>query len=448
MEEPRYKGRLVAKGYAQIEGIDYNEVFSPVVKHVSIRLLLSAVVTFDMKLEQMDVKTSFLHGVLQEIIYMMQPEGFVKEGQEDKVCLLKKALYGLKQSPREWNHRFDEFMIRKKYNMSQYDPCVYLEGKTVESRVYLLLYVDDILIASQSKTKVDQLKKLLKAEFKMKDLGPARRILGMDILRDRSRRTLRLSQERYLNQVLKTFGMKDASASSQFKLRAVTKPEEAEQMRKMEGVPYASTVGSLMYAMVGSRPDLAYGLGLVSRYMGKPGTDHWAAVKWIMRYLKGAAKLSLMFSKGSDFQGRGFCDSDYASDQDRSRSITGFVFTVGGNTVSWRSCLQKFVALSTTEAEYISLSESSREAVWLKGICEELGFKQEAAELYCDSQSAIYLAKNNMFHERTKHVIVKYNFVRELVAHGFVKVMKIHTYKNPADALTKVCYQERSSLII
>lgn len=215
---------------------------------------------------------------------MTQPEGFVKEGQEDKVCLLKKALYGLKQSPREWNHRFDEFMIRNRYSRSQYDPCVYLKGRTVESRVFLLLYVDDILIASQSKTEVDQLKKLLKAEFKMKDLGPARRILGMDILRDRSRGTLRLSQERYLNQVLKTFGMQDAGSvqtpiGSQFKLRAVTKPEEAEQMRKMEGVPYASAVGSLMYAMVGSRPDLAYGLGLVSRYIGKPGTDHWAEVK-------------------------------------------------------------------------------------------------------------------------------------------------------------------------
>ena len=307
VEEPRYKGRLVAKGYAQVEGIDYNEVFAPVVKHVSIRLLLSAVVNFDMELEQMDVKTAFLHGVLQERIYMTQPEGFVQKGQEDKVCLLKKALYWLKQSPREWNHRFDEFMIRKKYNMSQYDPCVYLKGKSTESRVYLLLYVDDILIASQSKTEIERLKQLLKSEFEMKDLGPARRILGMDILRERSKGTLRLSQERYLDQVLKTFGMQDASSvqtpiGSQFKLKAISKPEEAEQMRKMEGVPYASAVWSLMYAMVGSRPDLAYGLGLVSRYMGKPGTEHWAAVKWIMRYLKGAARLSLLFSKGSDFQ--------------------------------------------------------------------------------------------------------------------------------------------------
>lgn len=450
VEEPRHKGRLVAKGFAQVEGIDYNEVFAPVVKHVSIRLLLSAVVNFDMELEQMDVKTAFLHGILQEKIYMSQPEGFVKKGQEEKVCLLKKALYGLKQSPREWNHRFDDFMTKKKYIRSQYDPCVYLKGKTVETKVYLLLYVDDILIASQSKMEVDLLKKLLRTEFEMKDLGPARRILGMDILRDRRSGVLRLSQEKYLEQVLKTFGMQDASSvqtpiGSQFKLKAVSKPEEADQMKKMENVPYASAVGSLMYAMVGSRPDLAYGLGLVSRYMGKPGTEHWAAVKWMLRYIKGAASLSLLFTKGSDFQVRGYCDSDYASDRDRSRSITGFVFTVGGNTVSWRSCLQKVVALSTTEAEYISLSESSREAVWLKGICEELGFKQQAAEIYCDSQSAIYLAKNSMFHERTKHVRVKYNFIRELVAHGFVKVLKVHTSENPADALTKVLPGEKFS---
>ena len=270
---------MVAKGFAQVEGIDYNEVFAPVVKHMSNMLLLSAVVNFDMELEQMDVKTTFLHGILQERIYMSQPEGFVKKGQEEKVCLLKKALYGLKKSPCEWNHRFDDFMTKKKYIRSQYDPCVYMMGKTVESKVYLLLYVDDILIASQSKMEVDLLKKLLRTEFEMKDLGPARRILCMDILRDRSSGVLRLSQEKYLEQVLKTFGMQGVSSVQtpiglQFKLKAVSKPEEADQMKKMEDIPYASAVGSLMYAMVGSRPDLAYGLGLVSRYMGNPGTEH------------------------------------------------------------------------------------------------------------------------------------------------------------------------------
>ena len=448
VEEPRYKSRLVAKGFAQIEGIDYNEVFAPIVKHVSIRILLSAVVNFDMELEQMDVKTAFLHGVLQEKIYMEQPEGFVEKGQEDKVCLLRKSLYGLKQSPREWNHRFDEFMIREEYVRSQYDLCVYSKGVTIEARVFLLLYVDDMLIASKSRVEINTLKTLLKTEFDMKDLGAARRILGMDIFREKDKGLLVLSQERYLRKVLKAFNMEESREvqtpiGSQFKLKALSKKEAEEQAVEMEDIPYASAVGSIMYAMVGSRPDLAYAIGLVSRYMGKPGKEHWAAVKWIMRYLKGAAGYCLTFTRGQDFLVRGFCDSDYAADQDKSRSISGFVFTVGGNTVSWRSCLQKVVALSTTEAEYISLSEASREAVWLKGICEDLGFEQEAAEIHCDSQSAIYLSKNNMFHERTKHMKVKYNFIREVVADGQVRVLKVHTLKNTADVLTKVLPRDK-----
>ncbi|CAA7055049.1 unnamed protein product [Microthlaspi erraticum] len=169
VELPRYKARLVAKGYAQIEGIDYNEVFAPVVKHTSIRLLLSLVVNQDMELEQLDVKTAFLHGILHEKIYMDQPEGYVEKGQEDKVCLLKRSLYGLKQSPREWNHRFDSFMINKNYKKSEYDPCVYLKGDSNENMVYLLLYVDDMLIASKSMKIIKELKEILSSEFEMKD---------------------------------------------------------------------------------------------------------------------------------------------------------------------------------------------------------------------------------------------------------------------------------------
>lgn len=372
------------------------------------------------------------------------------KGQEDKVCLLRKSLYGLKQSPREWNYRFHTFMAKKSYKRSEYDPCVYLKGSNINNMVYLLLYVDDMLIASKSKAEVSKLKELLKSEFEIKDLGAARKILGMDISRDREKGILTLSQNDYLIKVLKTFNMWDCKTvqtplGSQIKLQALTEKQEQEQSRFMDDVPYSSAVGSLMYAMVGSRPELAYAVGLVCRYMGKPGKDHWLAVKWIMQYIRGALKTNLTFTKEDNFKVKGYCDSDYASDLDKRRSITGYVFTVGGNTVSWRSVLQKVVALSTTEAEYMALSESVREALWLKGICEEMGFKQDAIEVNCDSQSAIYLAKNYMFHERTKHVAVKYNFIRDIIAEGDVEVVKIHTSVNPADMLTKVLYLERNS---
>ena len=309
--------RLVAQGFSQQEGIDYNEVFSPVVKHVSIRIMLSIVVNKDYELEQMDVKTAFLHGDLEERILMKQPEGYVKKGDENKVCLLKKSLYGLKQSPRRWNRRFDCFMKTQQFLRSKEDPCVYMKNVKTTQAVFLLLYVDDMLIASGDKQEIRNIKESLSKEFEMKDLGKASRILRMDIIRDRAKGTLILSQEGYLQKVVDTFGMTDAKAvvaptSSQFKLRRL-RPEQKEEERKfMEEIPYSSAVGIIMYAMVGSRPDLGFAVGLISRYMFEPGREHWEATKWVLRYLTGAIGRCLTFTKGSKFSIEGFCDSDYA----------------------------------------------------------------------------------------------------------------------------------------
>ncbi|KAG7533237.1 Reverse transcriptase RNA-dependent DNA polymerase [Arabidopsis thaliana x Arabidopsis arenosa] len=368
------------------EGVDYQEVFSPVVKHVSIRSILSMVVHFDIELQQMDVKTAFLHGYLDEVIYMEQPEGYVDQDYPDKVCLLKKSLYELKQSPRQWNNRFNEFMRSNGYIRSEYESCVYF-------------------------------KKLKNgSEFEMKDLGDARKILGMEITRDRVKGALTVSQEGYLLKVLGTFNMDQCKLVAtpmgvHFKLRAATDDEVRVQSETVRSVPYQSAVGSLMYSMLGTRADLAYSVG----------------------------------GEG-EFIIRGYCDSDYAGDKDRSRSTTGMVFTVGGNVVSWKSSLQKVVALSTTEANFMALTEAAKEAVWLKGFMEELGHSQGAVEINCDSQSAIALAKNAVFHERTKHISTKFNFIRDLISDGTVQVVKIATEYNHADIFTKVLPVEDKKL--
>ena len=377
VEKPRHKSRLVAKGYSQREGIDYQEVFSPVVKHVSIRFLLAITVNEDLELEQLDVKTAFLHGVIEEEIFMEQPDGF-EQGGEDKVCLLKKSLYGLKQSPRQWNKRFDKFMRDQEFTRSTQDQCVYIKEVAENQFVYLLLYVDDMLLAPKGMDEITKLKKLLSSEFDMKDLGSAKRILGMDIFRNREAGTLQLSQSEYLQKVLKKINMVDCKSSNtpvgaHFKLSAI---EDASEMLNPEEIPYSSVVGSVMYAIVGSRPDLAYGVGLVSRYMSRPGELHWEAITWLLRYIKGASKVCLTYTKGKEFAIEGFSDSDYAADLDRRRSLSGYVFRVGGNTVSWRSCLQPIVALSTTEVEYIALTEAVIEGIWISGLLEELGYKQ------------------------------------------------------------------------
>lgn len=347
---------MVAKGFTQREGIDFNEVFSPVVKHRSIRLLLAITAKWDLELEHMDVRTAFLHGNLEEKIYMHQPEGFVTKRKEDQVCYLKKSLYGLKQSARQWNKRFDDFMMKKYFKRSKYDQCVYFKHVTNTMVIYLLLYVDDILIACPDLNEIMKLKSHFKLEFDMKDLGPTRVILGMEIKRDRTRRLVHLSQKGYVTRVLGKFGMLDAKAVStplapHFKLTRDQAPEPDEEKEYMNTVPYASVVGSIMYAMICTRPDLAYAVSLVSRFMANPGKSHWQALKWIMRYLKGTIELGLIYGgvNTGEEAVTGYIDSDYAGSIDTRKSLTGYIFTIFGTAMSWKATLQPVVALSTTE---------------------------------------------------------------------------------------------------
>ena len=286
IEGEKYKARLVAKGYSQVEGVDYNDVFSPVLKHTSIRVLLALVASHDLELEQMDVKIAFLHGDLDEKIYLQQPEDFEVKGKEDHVCLLKKSLYGLKQSPRQWYKKFDAFMTRAGFTKSKYDHCVYLMRLSNNSFVYLLLYVDDILITEKEISEVNKLKEKLSKEFEMKDLGVAKKILGMEIQRNRKARKLYLSQSKYIEKVLKRFDMWDSKPvatplAAHFKLSSSLAPKTIEEESYMAKVPYSSAVGSLMYAMVCTRPDISHAVSVVGRYMANPGKAHWHAIKWI-----------------------------------------------------------------------------------------------------------------------------------------------------------------------
>ncbi|KAH9771354.1 Integrase catalytic domain-containing protein [Citrus sinensis] len=393
--EIRYKARLVAKGYAQKEGIDYNEVFSLVVKHSSIRILLAMVVQFDIELVQLDVITAFLHSDLEEEIYMTQPDGFkLQEG----------------------------FFI------------------------YLLLYVDDMLIASKSKDEIEKLKTQLNQEFEMKDLGEAKKILGMEICRDRARGKVSLSQKQYLKKVLQQFGMTEQTKpvstplASHFKLSTQLSPSTDAEREYMLQVLYSNAVGSLMYAMVCTRPDISHAVGIVSRYMHNPGKGHWQTVKWILRYIQKTMDVGLLFER-DDTLGQGvigYVDYDYVGDLDKRRSTTGYVFTFAGGPISWKSTLQSTVALSTTEAEYMAITEAVKEAIWLQGLLENLGLTQEHINVYCDSQSAIHLTKNQVYHARTKHIDVRFHFVREIVDDGKILLQKIKTAENPADMLTKL----------
>uniref|UniRef100_A0A2N9GFS8 Integrase catalytic domain-containing protein n=1 Tax=Fagus sylvatica TaxID=28930 RepID=A0A2N9GFS8_FAGSY len=414
----KYKARLVVKGFNQKQGIDFDEIFSPVVKMSSIRVILGLTASLDLELEQMDVKTAFLHGDLEEEIYMVQPEGFEAKGKEHKVCRLKKSLYGLKQAPRQWYKKFDSFMVGQGYTRTDADHCVYVRQFPNGKFIILLLYVDDMLIVGQDANMVGSLKKELFKSFDMKDLGPARQILGMQILRDRKAKKLWLSQEKYVERVLERFNMKHAKPVStplggHFKLSKKSCPSSNKEKENMASIPYSSAVGSLMYAMVCTRPDIAHAVGVVSS--SKPVLE-------------------------------GYTDADMAGDLDGRKSTSGFLFTFARGAVSWQSKLQKCVALSTTEAEYIATIEAGKEMLWMKRFLQDLGLKQDEYVVHCDSQSALDLSKNSTYHSRTKHIDVRYHWLRLIVDQQLMQLRKIHTNKNPANMLTKVVPKEKLEL--
>ena len=412
------------------------------VRHTSIRAVLALVAYHDMILEQMDVKTAFLHGNLEEQIYMKQPEGFEETGQ-GLVCQLKRSLYGLKQSPRQWYKRFDSYMLKIGYRRCDYDCCVYVRSLDDGSFIFLLLYVDDMLIAANHWSDVNDLKTKLSREFDMKDLGAARKILGMEILRDRSAKKLWLSQKSYVEDVLKRFDMSRSKPVStplanHFKLSLEHCPKTEAEQQAMSKIPYASAVGCLMYAMVCTRPDLAQAVSQVCKFMSKPGKQHWEAIKWILRYLRGTSDRGIMFSREQTVPSVvGYVDSDYAGDLDDRRSTTGYVFTLAGGPICWKSSVQSIVAMSTTEAEYMAVAEAAKEALWLTGLVRELGVEQGGVRLHCDSQSAIYLANNQVYHARTKHIDVRFHKIRELLVAKSIVLLKVHTSENAADMLTK-----------
>lgn len=448
----KHKARLVVKGCSQREGIDYSETYAPVVRYNSIRLLLSIATNLDLQIDQMDVVTAFLHGDIEEEIYMVQPEAF-NDGTE-RVCRLKKSLYGLKQASKAWYTKLNDAIVEFGLRRSNWDPCVYFKRDSNGKLIIVAVYVDDLLIFSNDNAMRRQLKQQLSTKFRMKDLGEVSSVLGLNVVRDRKRGTLSIDQHNYIDGMLKRFNMQESNPVTSpldhnAKLSMEMCPKNDAERKQMENVPYRQAVGCIAHLAQVSRPDIAYALSVVSRFNNNPGQAHWTAVKRILRYLKGTSKAKLEFNRKGNNELVGFCDSDWAGDPDDAKSTTGFIFMLNNGPITWCARKQQTTAISTTEAEFMSLTEAIQETMWIRGIKDEiLGRASQPTQINCDNKSAIAIASTAMFHHRTRHMNAKTGFVRENIEAKLIELNYVQTQEQSADVLTKALTPQRHSLIV
>ena len=429
----RYKARLVAKGFSQKSGIDYSETFAPVARFDSVRIFLSFVADRKLYIRQCDVKTAFLHGNLDEEIYMVQPEGF-NDGS-GKVWRLLKSLYGLKQSPRCWNFRVDEFLKNQGFNQTAGDHCLYTYENGADFLAFIL-YVDDGLIAGSSKDLVDQFLADLAAEFEITS-GVADTFLGMQIEQYQDGSVF-IHQTNYIKRILNRFEMEDCKAVR----TPAEKPDSSEEGKVLlsADVPYRTAVGSLMFAACNTRADIAFAVNKAAQAVVKPTVGNWQAVKRILRYLKGTENWGIFF-RGGESSFMSFSDADYAGCLETRRSTSGVVCKIGTGAVNWMSRKQQSVSTSTTEAELMAASDGAKEVIWISRVWNELHSTNEAKLkipiLFVDNMGTIKLIRNNEFHRRTKHIEIRHFWVRERCEEGSMDVDYVSSEGQVADIMTK-----------
>ena len=428
----RYKARLVAKGFSQRLGIDYQETYAPVVRYESIRVFLAIATGRDMDMKQFDVRTAFLHRDLHEVIFMDQPAGY--EDNTGRKCRLRKGLYGLKQAPRCWNSKFHDFLLAQGFTASNQDRCMYHCRLDDEGEILLVLYVDDGLLASNRPAAMDDLLAQMDQQFRIRSSDPDV-FVGLEIQRCRQTKTISIGQSAYISRLVERFNMTDSKP-------AVTPGNVSIKLAKdlpaaTSDFPYREAVGSLRFAMTCTRPDIAYEVSVVAKFVEQPAEAHIQAVKRIIRYLKGTSNWRIRYA-GRNLTLESFCDAGFAADIADPRSQAGRIHTLNGGAVSWSSQLMKLVAHSTTEAEFMALDEAGKDIAWLRQLHEDVNCRQDAATcLWSDNQAAIKLVENAEYHPRTRHIAVRFYYIRQQQDSGILKVDYTPTDCQPADMLTK-----------
>jgi hypothetical protein len=438
----KYKARFVGKGFMQQFGINYDQTYAGVVRASSVRTIFALAALFDHDIVQLDFVTAYLNSDLSEEIYVKQARGYVQEGKEHLVYRVKKGLYGLKQSAREWAKRLTSFLIKIGFKPLTADNNVFVKG-TIRTGLTITVYVDDVKLIGSDKPAMKQVIDQLSKEFKTTNLGDIKHYLGMEIKRDRSAKTITLSQRAYIEKILDKYGY------SKHGRKVKTPMATGQRLEPFDGIAteaskyeFAAQLGSIMYAMVITRPDIAFAVSSLAQHTTNPGPEHWNALKRIFFYLRSTIEYCITFGGESNDKLAGYTDASFAEDSATRRSTGAYIFILNGGPISWISKRQQTVALSTTEAEYMAMCQAIREAIWIRQLLTELGLHQESVEIHADNKSAIALGKNPEFHKRTKHIDVQYHYVREQVQSGRVATPYLPSNQMIADGLTKAVSPE------
>ena len=443
-EEPlKFKARLCGRGFLQTYGIDYFQTFAPVANYNSIRCFLTVLASMDFEVDCVDVITAFLHSPLKEEIYITVPEGYPITGQKNKVLRLLKSLYGLKQAPRDWNQQLDAHLKHLGFQPLVTESCIYI-GKFELKICYIIVYVDDMLIATMSRSTLANLKVKIHAKFPIEDKGPLSFFLNIHAKRDRKLRTITLFQTVKIEQLLLDMNMSDCvptklPADPLVCLKKEMMPTTLLEIEAMQEIPYKSVLGRLQHIAITTRPDIVPAVSAVGSFSHNPGMQHWVAVQRILSYLKGTKTVGLILGGICDeLQIEAYADADWAGEMEERKSRTGFVILIGSASIIWCSKLQSSTALSSTESEYLALSSTCQDVIWLRALMKEFGFNQhQPTVIYQDNQSTITIAESDKNYPAIKHVELRYHFIRQKIKSQEVRLVKKATGEMTADIFTK-----------
>ena len=434
----RNKARLVVQGFTQIEGLDYDEVFAPVARLESIRLFLAYASFKRFKVYQLDVKSAFLYEKVHEEVYVCQPPGFEDSVFPDYVYKLDKALYGLHQAPRAWYETLSQHLLQNGFTRGQVDSTLFIK-KSKDDLLLVQIYVDDIIFGSTNEDLCKDFEKIMKSKFEMSSMGEMTFFLGLQV--KQSEKGIFIHQSKYVNDILTRFKMIDCKVAGtpievNHKLAPDLDMEDADQRE------YRSMIGSLMY-LTASRPDIMFAVSICSRYQAHPKISHLKAVKRIFCYLKGKPTLGLWYPTDDNFLLTAFSDSDYGGCNMNWKSTTGGCQFLGNRLVSWQCKKQMTVSTSTAEAKYNAASSCCSQVLWIQHQMRDYGLFLTQTPIHIDNTAAICIIRNPVQHSKTKHIEIRYHFIRDCYEKKLIDLIRIDTSKQNADIFTKAFPKNR-----